>query len=469
MLIVMKQVVVHVSNYLRITPGALPDSVVNVLHAALTVSDPDSPNDPATVLWGEDAAGMLCIPRGFAIKLRRGLERFGYEPIWVDERSKVPVQLDIAITHMTPRHYQAKAIERMVSCEQGIYVAPPGAGKTIAAAFFIARIQQRTLVIVDKINIATQWYKRIEEATGYKCGVIGDDQWFERDITIVTRQTLWRKRDQLRASGFFDAWGAIIVDECHAISAPTVRAVMNDFSAHYRIGLSATPDRHAWMVNISRSVIGEIFCVTTDRELEEAGVLVRPEIVAVRTDFTWPWDKRKSPRTQWAQMLKDLKFDGRRNNLFGRIIAQQRGHSCLVHTDHKGHAHELAAYCLAVGWPQDAVIMLTGDQSDEERTRAIERASQGDCVILSTIGQEAMDIPRLSRFFLVFPTKNDTAVRQMIGRLKRTHETKTEVPIAFDFYDYMMPILANHFNSRRGSYDRDQLKVTIKRPDELGI
>lgn len=457
----MKPVTVHISNYLRIWPGDLPLHVCDVLKAALTVSDPDNQNEPPLVLWSEDASGYICIPRGFAIKLRKGLARFGFEPVWDDHRTKVPTDVAFQIKDITPRSYQAKAIERMVQCEQGIYEAPPGAGKTIAAAFFISEIQQRTLIIVDKINIASQWQSRIEGALGYPCGIIGDGSWDEADITICTRQSLWMKHEELRARGFFDQWGAVIIDECHAISAPTVRSVMNEFSAHYRIGLSATPDRHEWLTLVSRSIIGEIFCKTMDEELEAAGVLVRPEIIAVKTLFEWNWDRKRDPKVQWTKMLKDLKVDKYRNSLFRKLIGGCRGHACLVHTDHKQHAVELAAHALAAGWPDEAVMMLTGAEDNEERQRVIARASEGDCVILSTIGQEAMDIPRLSRFFLVFPTKNAAMVKQMVGRLKRTHETKTEPPVVFDFYDDKVSILKNQFQARRGAYDRDKLKLTI--------
>jgi superfamily II DNA or RNA helicase len=458
---------VHISNYLRIWPGDLPIEVCDVLRDALTVANPDDPNEPPLVLWGNDAEGYLCIPRGFAIKLRKGLNRFGFEPVWEDHRTLVPAQMQFEIKPITPRTYQALAIKRMLSCEQGIYEAPPGAGKTIAAAFFISEVQQRTLIIVDKINIASQWQTRIHDALGFEAGIIGDGQWDERDITITTRQSLWINRDRLRAEGWFDSWGAVIIDECHAISAPTVRAVMNDFSAWYRIGLSATPDRHQWLTLVSRSIIGEIFCKTTDEELEQAGVLVRPRIVAVKTPFEWRWrykDERKrriDPKRQWTAMLKDLKVDSGRNRVFMKIVQGCRGHACLVHTDHKQHAVELAAYALAAGWPDEAVMMLTGAEDNAERQRVIARAAEGDCVILSTIGQEAMDIPRLSRFFLVFPTKNDAMVRQMVGRLKRTHETKTEAPIVYDFYDHHVAPLAQQFAARRGAYDRDKLPLTI--------
>lgn len=468
--------IVTVDNYLRFDPTPLPERAILALTSALTVTNPDDPDD-SIILWGRDTHGRFTAPRGFALKLRKGLAQMGINVVWDDQRISIPTSTISLLPFVQERDYQQKAVERMLRIQQGIYEAPPGSGKTISSASFIAAAGQRTIVLVDKVNIATQWRERIYDATGFEAGFIGDGSWEERDITVALRQTLWARRSELDApgdyknDGWWASWGALMLDECHAISAETVRALMQKFPARYRIGLSATPDRHDWMTMASRSIIGEIFCRTTDRELEEAGVLVKPRVVAVRTPFVFDWKTigrdrngktyRVDPKRQWQSMLKLLKFDKNRNNLFGRLAAEQRGHTCLVHTDHKGHAHELAAYALAHGWPNDRVLIMTGDQDDAARSEVRAKAEEGDVIILSTIGQEALDIPRLDRFFLVFPTKNDAAVKQMVGRLKRTHESKSEPPIVIDFYDHGCRILAQQFAARRGSYDRDELPLTI--------
>lgn len=461
---------VIVDNYLRFDPTQLPERAVSMLTAALTVMNPDDPNE-MIVMWGKDSNGMFTAPRGFALKLRKGLGKMGVNVVWDDQRVSVPTSTISLLPFVQERDYQQKAVERMLRIQQGIYEAPPGSGKTISSASFIAAAGQRTIVLVDKVNIATQWRERIMDATGFEAGFVGDGMWEEREITVALRQTLWARRQELDATAWWSQWGAVMLDECHAISAETVRALMQKFPALYRIGLSATPDRHDWMTMASRSIIGEIFCRTTDRELEDAGVLVKPRVVAVRTPFYYDWKtlvkdrngkmQRVDPKRQWQSMLKLLKFDKERNTLFGKIAAAQRGHTCLVHTDHKGHAHELAAYALAHGWPNDRVLIMTGDQDDAARSEVRAKAEEGDVIILSTIGQEALDIPRLDRFFLVFPTKNDAAVKQMVGRLKRTHESKGEAPVVIDFYDHGCRILAQQFAARRGSYDRDELPLTI--------
>ena len=137
------------------------------------------------------------------------------------------------------------------------------------------------------------------------------------------------------------------------------------------------------------------------------------------------------------------------------------GHTIVIPTDHTGQAHELAGYALASGWRPDQVLMLTGDQKEEARGKVIKRMAQGDCVCFSTIGQEGLDIPTLDRFFMVFPGKNTPMVKQMTGRVKRAHESKIKPPIVIDLYDHYVEPLANHFNDRRGEYDRGKMPLKI--------
>lgn len=461
----MATIPIQVDTHLRLDDQVLDEAERGLLAVALDVRNPDQPDEVILMLM-RDGMNRLVIPRGFAYKLQRGLNRLGHEVVWEDQRVKVDLGHQAAPTPIdgsfTPRPYQGKAIDRMVYVEQGIYEAPPGSGKTISAAHFIARAGQRTIVIVDKINIATQWQGRLHDVLGddVSIGIIGDGSWIEGDITVAIRQTLWVRRQQLDATDWWKGFGAVILDECHAISAPSVREVFQRFPAYYRIGLSATPDRHDWMTVASRGIIGEIFCRTTDDELEEAGVLVRPKVVAVRTPFEFVEQKMASSNREWTRMMQALRADVGRNTVIAKFFAANRGHACIAHTDQKTHAHELAAYALAHGWPRDRVRLLTGDQSDDERQAIVRDADEGDVLIISTIGQEALDIPRLDRFFLVWPTKNATPVRQMVGRVKRTHADKSE-PVVYDFYDHLIGRLNRQFQRRRTTYARDGLDVAI--------
>lgn len=461
-----RAITISVDTHLRIPIADLPPGAYDQITAALVSANPEDPQEQITLY--EVVGDYLVTPRGFALKLRRGIQAAGYTVVWDDQRASWPVDLGARMEDVQPRPYQVVGIQRMIQCEQGIYEAPPGSGKTISACFFMTSVQQRTIILVDKINIAAQWIERIRQATGIEAGLIGDGAWDERPVTVALRQTLWSKREELDGAEWWRRWGAVILDECHGISAFSVRELIQRFPARYRIGLSATPDRHDWLASVSRQIIGEIIRRTSDQELEEAGVLIRPRVIAIKTNFQFDWNSRRSSQTQWQNMLKAIKYDKERNDLFAALVTAQRGRACLVHTDQKAHAHELAAYALAAGWPNNRVFMLTGSQDSAAREKVVEEAAAGDVLIVSTIGQEALDIPRLDRFFLVWPSKSIPMVKQMVGRVKRTHAEKQEAPIVFDFYDYQVGPLRRHFaEGRRVAYARDSLPLEIISSEQL--
>jgi superfamily II DNA or RNA helicase len=78
--------------------------------------------------------------------------------------------------------------------------------------------------------------------------------------------------------------------------------------------------------------------------------------------------------------------------------------------------------------------MLTGKEDTEERMRVAREAESGQCVVFSTIADEALDVPRLDKLYLVWPTKNSAVIRQQIGRIERVHPSKKSATV-YDFVD----------------------------------
>lgn len=454
---------VTVDSHLRVRSELIDQTTVEVLRSALCFTDPE--DDDYTIDLLRECQGKFILPRGFAHRLRVGMQQMGYRVAFEDERVTVgadlatKVQLDPAYSL---RPYQAKAVKRMLTVGQGIYEAPTGSGKSTTCAHFIAQANQRTLVLTDKINLATQWQERIRQAIGVTPTIIGAGSWQESEVTIALRQSLWAKRKALDESGWWATWGAVIADEIHNISAQTVRELLQRFPARYRIGVSATPDRHGWLSHVSRSIVGEIFCRTSRDELAQAGVLVTPSVVAVKTPLTFPWTGgRANHRGQWQRLLVALREDRGRGLAIMEVMRLCHGHATLLHTEQLRHANNMQSYAYAAGWAVKDVFLLTGKQKDQERQKIIERADKGNVLVISTIGKEALDIPRLDRFLLVWPTKNQTATTQLIGRIERTHDLNDDQPVVYDFWDHLVPPLNNHFHARRQVYAKRGLSLSV--------
>ena len=144
-------------------------------------------------LWrwetGTSDQDILAVPRGFAAQLDAGMKHYGHKIVWDDRRVKAPADFS-NLSEIAVRDYQAVAIHQMTSFEQGVWEAPPGAGKTVAVLEMARRLGQKTLIVIDKTNIAEQWRERAETFLGAELGLVGDGSMEEKDITVALQQTL---------------------------------------------------------------------------------------------------------------------------------------------------------------------------------------------------------------------------------------------------------------------------------------
>lgn len=349
------------------------------------------------------------------------------------------------------RNYQQKAQDTMISASQGIYQSPPGSGKTVTMIGTIAKLQQKSLIIVNRINLATQWADRFEQHLGYRPSIIGDSKWEESDITIALQQTLHAKCDELDYD-WYSQWGLVCLDECHSLPALTVHRTIEQFPAQYRFGLSATPKKTGEFM-ISEVTVGPIIHITPKAPLREHGILVKPIVKIVPTGFFRnykPTEKRgkKVFRNNYESILSDLVKDYDRNHLIAKHLSSLRGNCVLVNSKRLIQLHHLREICHVRGWPNEKLLMMTGKESSEERQEVYRRADLGDCIIFSTISDEAVDIPRIDVVALVYPIKNTDFIIQLIGRGERSHPEKNGFTI-LDFVDYGVAPIKNQFMTRK--------------------
>ena len=414
------------------------------------------------VLWAYDASNnSWVLPRGYAAELFSDLDSMGIKFEIIDHRLKVYSADHMLMLPVGVRDDQDEMVKHMLKVEQGVLEAPPGSGKTVASLELIRRSEQRSLVIVDKTNIAAQWKERAEWFLGYEPGLIGDGAFVIKDFTVALVQTLWAKQDMLRDSGFFDQWGLVLLDECHHAPARTFSETMQLFPAHYRFGVSATPERREGLWVEVEAAIGPLIHKVTKGDLRSLGVLVSPKVVVHSTGFNrdyFPTHKyvndqvcdrmgctrarhKKLHRNNYTDIVGELATDEDRNNVIRNNIVNDfwDGRHVLVVSSRKSQLRELKVQVgLMLGNDSD-LYMLTGDQSTEERMEVANAAENGPCVIFSTIADEALDIPRLDSLHLVWPTRNTQKIRQQLGRVERVHPAKKDA-IVHDYADDVGPL-----------------------------
>ncbi len=122
---------------------------------------------------------------------------------------------------------------------QGIVVGPPGSGKTVVAIEAVVARAQKSLILVHTKDLAQQWWDRFRNFTDIEPGLIDSENYDVRNVTIGMVQSLNRPLEP----SFTSEFGLVLIDEAHHTPAFTFQNLINQFSARYRYGLTATPER----------------------------------------------------------------------------------------------------------------------------------------------------------------------------------------------------------------------------------
>jgi superfamily II DNA or RNA helicase len=344
-------------------------------------------------------------------------------------------------------HGQADAVRSILKEEQGLVVRPPGTGKTQIAVAFIAATATPVLVLVHTEDVLEQWKKYLIDAgiSESNIGLIQGKTRRIRRVTLAMVQTFYQ--DVLYdPEKYRDRFGAVVVDEAHHAPAATWEIILNNLSARYRVGLTASPTRADGHHPYIRLLIGPII----HKQKFESPVPVTVKVV--QTDFRYhyrgSWD--------WGNLVRALVTDDERHGEIARIADREseQGNSTLVLSRRIEHLERIAE---AMSEPSE---ILTGRRNSADRKRILAdfRAGKKRVLLATQLADEALDVPVLSRIILTHPGKAEGRIIQQIGRALREHPGKADA-IIYDLCDKKVGVLRRQFQKRKGHYHKMKLKV----------
>lgn len=418
-------------------------------------------------LWSE-RLGDIVLPRGYVHHLEQVARAAGEEISW-DSSMQVEPFSDRCFRDWAPadmRDYQRPAMEAMLEWSQGIVKAPTGSGKSRVTLEFIRWAGQRSLVIVGKTSLARQWQDAALEVYGYETGYIGEGVFDVRDLTIATWQTLWARKNEIEDS-FWKHWGCVVGDEVQHAGAWSLSELMRMFPAFYRIGVSATPrwDESSWP--IVKALFGPVIHEVTHEDVGKH--LVTPSVVIVESDFEAEYvgthyEKGKRIQNNFTAIMGELVRDYDRNVKIAAIAQSeaQDGHHVLIVTRRTEHVKLLLELLVPDAGLDYEVYKLTGAQTGKQARVVAEGISTSPMgtILVSTVAEEALDIPCLDRVILAYPVKKTPLVEQEIGRVTRTAPGKTEA-IVYDVVDDGCGPLVGQRLERERLYARRKWSTSI--------
>lgn len=334
---------------------------------------------------------------------------------------------------------QQSAFDELSKHELGVFVAPPGTGKTVLACALIAHFDRPTLVIVDRKPLVEQWNQRLAThlgLTGDRIGRLGaprDRQSGAVDVAMV--QSLSRREDLDEVTS---GYGLVIVDECHHVPAVTFERCVRQIPVRRWLGLTATPYRRDGLQGLISMYCGPVRYDAKRHPAASATVL---ELVVHATEY----GSDSGTEAAIQEVFRGLVGDDERCAQICTDVAeaQARGRNCLVLTQWTEHLVRLVERLEANGV---VCLILRGGMGKKASAKVInllEQAQPGTGLVLVATGSylgEGFDCPPLDTLFLAFPLAFKGRVVQYVGRVMRPVDGKATVEV-HDYVDVGVPVL----------------------------
>jgi superfamily II DNA or RNA helicase/very-short-patch-repair endonuclease len=410
---------------------------------------------PRIIACAEDYPQHIGLPRGCLNELLETLADLKIRTEVRDERNagqplKVEFQGEL-------RPEQTVAAQAMLAQDIGVLAATTAFGKTVVAAWLIARRGVNSLVLVHRRQLQQQWVERLSAFLGVPVRAIGRIGGGRKKPTglldVAVIQSLIRNGvvDDLVGN-----YGHLIVDECHHLSAQSFELVARRAKAKFVTGLSATVTRKDGHHPIVFMQCGPVR-YRGDTKQQAAAHPFEHKVMVRPTDFRPLRPANPNVRQQFQELYAELIADAERNRLVIQDVLQSlnEGRSPLVLTERNEHLDYLGKQ---LGPEVRHLVVLRGGMRKKELDTISARLSaipvEEARVILATgrYAGEGFDDERLDTLFLTLPISWHGTVAQYVGRLHRLYDGKREVRV-YDYADLNVPMLARMFDRRCHGYE----------------
>ena len=405
---------------------------------------------PRVISCAEEFSKHIALPRGCQDELATLLPQYG-STLKIDDQRHPGEPLDVRFNGKLTT-IQKQAVTTLHKHDTGVFVAPPGIGKTVVGTWLIAERQCNTLVLVHRQPLLDQWVAQLALFLGLdtkNIGRIGGGRHKPNGrLDVAMIQSLVRKEsvDDLVAN-----YGHVIVDECHHLPAVSFERVLDEVRARFITGLTATLQRRDGHHPIIEMQLGPVR-FTVDARNQAAHRPFNHNLIIRETGF----DLDDSGDLRIQELYRRLVADQQRNNLiFDDVLhALEEGRSPILLTERKEH---LECFANRLRKFTRNLIVLQGGRSAKKRRDDLNRLAaipdDEERLVLATgryIG-EGFDDARLDTLLLALPVSWKGTLVQYAGRLHRLHPDKTEVRI-YDYVDRDVPMLARMFEKRMCGY-----------------
>ncbi|MEG0896879.1 MAG: DEAD/DEAH box helicase [Ruthenibacterium sp.] len=443
----------------------VPDTLLHTLQKMLTVSNPAFQSAlrmgrptygiKRNIMLYEIKNNEFIVPRGLWLTIWNMRPAGTVKHLQVNQLPEINFPNNSIL--LLPHQERALQAIATLGYPQGVIVMPCGSGKTETAMELIARTKQPALWITHTHDLVEQAVNRAQRRLGLhgaEIGVLaGGQRTVGTHLTVATVQTL----NHLELDDYAALFGMVVVDECHRVvnnpeTASMFAAVLSQFPAKYRFGLTASDTRSDGLTDTIFHVLGDKVVDVSQETLNISGKVIIPAIQPVCTAFEYLPASGESP-VNFQRLQKFMAADRRRNDMIIAYLQNEllNKRSCLVLASGLDVLKTLYEAIRTIGI---SAAFVCGGTKKADRTQALKEMQSGavKCLFATyQLAKEGLDIPCLSCLVLASPVRNMVSVQQSIGRVMRTAAEKTDA-IVYDFVDKKVGVCKSQYTTRKRVY-----------------
>jgi hypothetical protein len=345
-----KKITAVIAQRIFIETKGIPSALLNRIKRLAAFQNPEffkkqkmrlsTHNTPRVIACFEELPGHVALPRGCRDALQALLDGYGIALNLDDKRQ---VGTPTAFTFRgTLSDIQQQTVDELMQHDIGIFVAPPGSGKTVVGAWLAAARNCSTLVLVHRKPLLDQWVAQLSrflDLPPKQIGTIGSGKNKATGVLDVAMMQSLVRKDEV--ADLVANYGQIIVDECHHLPAFSFERVLSEVKARYIMGLTATPYRRDGHQPIIHLQCGPTRYSLHRRQQATDEAFTR-RLILRETGFSLSdTDSEKTIQEIYSRLTSDRQ----RNHLILDDIRQSlaEGRSPILLTERKDHLEFLAS------------------------------------------------------------------------------------------------------------------------------
>jgi superfamily II DNA or RNA helicase len=299
-----------------------------------------------------------------------------------------------------------------------LFQMPTGTGKTILFNEIVRKgfeKERKILIVVHRIELVEQITKKLSEK-GIIVGriIAGKISDYSKTVQVASIQTLSRRE--------FPEAHLIIIDECHHSKAETYKKLWETYPNAKILGVTATPYR------LSGEGFDDLFdelivSMPVNEFINQKHLVPITHYACASPNLT---NVKKSKGDYVTKMLSNLMLDNSiMSDVVDSYVENCNGKSAIVFAVDIEHSKEIVERFKKVGILAEHIDFET---PKDLRQQILNDFRSGKIKVVSnvTIITEGFDFPECEVVLLARPTKSLSLYLQMVGRVMRPAEGKTE-------------------------------------------